>query len=193
MLNIVLFGPPGAGKGTQAEKIIEKYGLVHFSTGDILRGEVKAQTPLGVKAKEIMDRGDLVSDDIVNGMVGNKIAANLDAAGFIFDGFPRTIAQAEALDTMLEGHGHSIAVCVSLQVEDEELKTRLLKRAQDQGRADDTEEVIANRIKNYYSQTLPVAGFYDMASKLRKVQGTGSIDDVFGRISAVLDGFLVKR
>lgn len=187
MLNVVLFGPPGAGKGTQAQFVIENYGLVHLSTGDILRGEVQAGTDLGKKAEQIMNAGQLVSDEIVIGMISNKIDANPTAKGFIFDGFPRTVAQAEALDAMLSEKNTSITCTVSLEVDQAELTRRLLNRALEQGRKDDTEEVIKARVNAYLENTLPVAGYYDKQGKLRKVHGLGTIAEIAGEIREVLE------
>jgi adenylate kinase len=192
MLNVVLFGPPGAGKGTQAQFIIENYQLVHLSTGDILRGEVKAGTELGKKAAEIMNAGELVSDEIVIGMISNKIDANLNSPGFIFDGFPRTVAQAEALDRMLAAKNTAITCTVSLEVKEEELTRRLLGRALEQGRKDDTEEVIRNRVANYFESTLPVAGFYEAQGKLHAIDGLGTVPEIAGRISEVLEKMKTK-
>lgn len=192
MLNVVLFGPPGAGKGTQAQFIIENYQLVHLSTGDILRGEVKAGTELGKKAAEIMNAGELVSDEIVIGMISNKIDANLNGPGFIFDGFPRTVAQAEALDRMLTAKNTAITCTVSLEVKEEELTRRLLGRALEQGRKDDTEEVIRNRVANYFESTLPVAGFYEAQGKLYAIDGLGTVPEIAARISEVLEEMKTK-
>ena len=187
MLNIVLFGPPGSGKGTQSEKIIEKYGLTHFSTGDMLRAELAAETELGLKAKSIMEKGELVSDEIIIGMIRNKIGAESDSNGFIFDGFPRTVAQAEGLDKLLGELDMKIDVMLGLEVERQELIDRLLKRGQDQGRADDNLETIENRIKVYADQTSPVMGYYDSRGKYRGVNGVGSIDDIFSRLCGFID------
>ncbi|MFC2081339.1 adenylate kinase [Bacteroidota bacterium] len=186
MLNIVLFGPPGSGKGTQSEKIINMYGLTHFSTGDMLRAELAAETDLGLKASSIMEKGELVSDEIIIGMIRNKISGETDAKGFIFDGFPRTVAQAEALDDLLEELGMKIHVMLGLEVERQELIDRLLKRGQDQGRADDNLETIENRIKVYEDQTSPVMGYYDAQGKYRGVNGLGSIDDIFQRLREII-------
>lgn len=183
MLNLVLFGPPGSGKGTQSEKIIEKYGLVHLSTGDILRGELANKTELGLKAKEIMDKGELVSDEIVIGMIRNKIKANKDANGFIFDGFPRTVAQAEALDNLLDEYNEEITLMISLEVEREELVKRLLKRGEETGRADDNLETIENRISVYEKQTSPVKEYYKSQGKAHLVDGIGSIDEIFDKVA----------
>jgi adenylate kinase len=182
MLNIVLFGPPGSGKGTQSEKLIAKYKLVHLSTGDLLRNEITNKTGLGMKAKSIMDKGELVSDEIVIGMIRNKINSNKDARGFIFDGFPRTVAQAGALDKLLSESGYPINLMVTLDVPREELIQRLLKRGEQTGRADDNLQTIENRINVYTSQTAPVIDFYKKQGKYHPVQGVGSIVDIFNGI-----------
>jgi adenylate kinase len=187
MLNIVLFGPPGSGKGTQSEKIIEKYKLVHISTGDLLREEVAARTELGVRAKAIMDSGELVSDDIVIGMIRKKVEANIQGPGFIFDGFPRTVEQARELRNLLTDHDQEVTVMISLEVPREELVKRLLKRGEETGRSDDNMETINNRIDVYNKQTLPVAYYYEKMRKHEKVEGTGSIDKIFGRIVRVIE------
>ena len=190
MLNIVLFGPPGAGKGTQSEKIIEKYALTHFSTGDILRGEIKNQTALGVEAKQFMDKGELVPDSVVIGMIANKIDQNKDAKGFIFDGFPRTTAQAAALDKMMADKGIAISGMVALEVEKDELVARLLNRGKDSGRADDQNPaIIENRIKVYNAETMPVADFYAAQGKFKSINGKGGLDDIFGRICDAIASF----
>lgn len=188
MLNLVLFGPPGAGKGTQAEKLIDKYQLVHLSTGDILRGEIKAETALGKEAKNFMEKGELVPDSVVIGMIESKIDANADAKGFIFDGFPRTTAQAEALETMLQKKGAPINVMLALFVDDDELIKRLLLRGKNSGRADDQDQsIIENRISVYNKDTAPVIDFYDMKNKYVSVDGVGSIDEIFGRLCNAID------
>jgi adenylate kinase len=187
MLNIVLFGPPGSGKGTQSEKIIELYGLTHLSTGDLLRAELAAETDLGLQAKSIMEKGELVSDSIIIGMIRNKIAAQADAKGFIFDGFPRTVAQAEALDELLEEQGMKIDVMMGLEVDRQELIDRLLKRGEDQGRSDDNLETIENRIRVYEDQTTPVMVFYQGQGKYRGVDGVGSIEDIFDRLTGIIE------
>jgi adenylate kinase len=189
MLNIVLFGPPGAGKGTQSENLISKYHLVHFSTGDILRAEVAAGTELGLKAKELMDAGNLVPDEVVIGMISNKIDQNLGAKGFIFDGFPRTVAQAQALDKVLIKRGMSITKMLALQVNDEELTKRLLERGKISGRIDDSDEAkIANRIRVYKEQTLPVADYYTKQNKYAAIDGIGGIDTIFERLCSQIEG-----
>jgi adenylate kinase len=186
MLNIVLFGPPGSGKGTQSEKIIEQYGLSHFSTGDMLRAELAAETELGLQAKSIMEKGELVSDEIIIGMIRNRITGQTDAKGFIFDGFPRTVAQAEALDTLLEELGMEINVMLGLEVERQELIDRLLKRGKEQGRSDDNLETIENRIRVYEDQTSPVMGYYEGQGKYRGVNGVGGIEDIFERLTGII-------
>jgi len=178
MLNIVLFGPPGSGKGTQSENIIKKYKLVHLSTGDILRAELAAKTELGLKAKAIMEKGELVSDEIVIGMIANKLDAGSDAKGFIFDGFPRTVAQAEALDKLMESKGMKVDVMIGLEVEKGELIKRLLKRGEETGRADDNLDTIENRINVYNNQTTPVMNYYKSRGKYIPINGIGNIVDI---------------
>jgi adenylate kinase len=187
MLNIVLFGPPGSGKGTQSEKIIHKYNLVHISTGDLLREEVAAQTELGVQAKSIMDRGELVSDGIVIAMIRNKIEEHKSGPGFIFDGFPRTVEQARELRKTLTEYDQHVSVMISLDVPREELVKRLLKRGKETGRSDDNKETINNRIDVYDRQTKPVAYYYDKMHKYVSVDGVGSIDKIFSRIVEVIE------
>jgi adenylate kinase len=186
MLNIVLFGPPGSGKGTQSEKVIEKYGLMHISTGDLLREEVAAQTELGKQAKAIMDTGELVSDMIVIGMIRNKLEENQDGPGFIFDGFPRTVDQARELRKALTDYDDRVGVMISLEVPRGELVKRLLKRGKDTGRSDDNMETINNRIDVYNRQTIPVTYYYDKMHKHAAVEGTGSVDKIFDRIVEVI-------
>ena len=184
MLNIVLFGPPGAGKGTQSEKLIEKYGLVHLSTGDILRSEIARGTALGMEAKQIMDRGDLVSDEIVIGMIETKLDANPNANGFIFDGFPRTQTQAIALDDLLQKKGTAISAMLSLEVDNDELVKRLLLRGKESGRADDqNEEIIRNRVNEYNTKTLPLKNYYSEQAKYHSIHGVGSIDSIFKQLT----------
>jgi adenylate kinase len=189
MLNIVLFGPPGSGKGTQSEKIIEKYKLVHISTGDLLREEVAAQTELGMRAKTIMDKGELVSDEIVIGMIRKKVGENQGGAGFIFDGFPRTVEQARELRKVLTDYDERVTVMIALEVSREELVKRLLKRGKETGRTDDNMETINNRIDVYNNQTLPVTYYYTKMRKFEAVDGTGSIDKIFGRIVDVISKY----
>ena len=182
MLNIILFGPPGSGKGTQSEKLIHKYKLVHLSTGDLLRSEIAAKTELGVQAKLIIESGELVSDEIVVGMIRNKINANLDSNGFIFDGFPRTVNQAKALDNLLAETGKSISLMVTLEVPDEEVINRLLKRGLENGRTDDNMTTIEHRLNVYLCQTAPVIDYYQARNKYRPVDGIGTIDEIYARI-----------
>jgi adenylate kinase len=180
MLNIVLFGPPGAGKGTQSEKLIEKFQLIHLSTGDLLRSEIAQQTELGMQAKLLMDKGELVPDAVVIGMIRSKLEHNQQAKGFIFDGFPRTAAQAEALDNLLAEKNTNISCMLALEVDNEELTKRLLLRGKDSGRADDqNEDIIRNRIKEYNNKTAPLKDFYSAQNKFHAVNGIGSIDEIF--------------
>ncbi|MFT7381292.1 MAG: adenylate kinase [Roseivirga sp.] len=189
MVNIVLFGPPGAGKGTQSENIISKYGLKHISTGDLFRKHLGEGTDLGKKAQSFMDNGKLVPDEVVIGMVDETINEFKTAPGFIFDGFPRTVAQAEALDKLLAKHNTTIACMIMLNVPEEELKKRLIERGKTSGRADDqNEEKINVRIQEYLNKTVPVAEFYSSQNKICKVNGVGSIDDIFDQISLAIDG-----
>lgn len=190
MLNLVLFGPPGAGKGTQSEKLIKKYNLVHLSTGDILRSEITGGTALGLEAKKLMDEGVLVPDDVVIGMISNKLDSNKDANGFIFDGFPRTVAQAEALDELLKSKSSAISGMIALVVDQVELEKRLLNRGKDSGRPDDANpEVIRKRIVEYNSKTAPVANFYKDQNKFTSINGIGTVDEIFGSICKVADTF----
>lgn len=187
MLNIVLFGPPGSGKGTQSEKIIAKYGLTHISTGDMLRAELAAETELGLKAKSIMEKGELVSDEIIIGMIRNKLSSDSGYEGVIFDGFPRTVAQAEGLDQLLAEMGMKINLMLGLEVDRQELIDRLLKRGQEQGRTDDNLETIETRIRVYEDQTAPVMKYYEAQGKYRGVDGVGSIDEIFARLTSLIE------
>lgn len=188
MLNIVLFGPPGAGKGTQAVNLIEKYKLVHLSTGDILRGELAAKSPLGLEAKKFMDKGELVPDEVVIGMIEVKLDQNAGAKGFIFDGFPRTKAQAGALDKLLEKKKTAITIMVALEVDKQELVNRLMGRGKISGRADDQDiNVIENRITVYNRETAPVIDYYSAKGKFKSVDGMGTIEAIFGRLCGAID------
>ncbi|WP_420151580.1 adenylate kinase [Spirosoma sp.] len=188
MLNLVLFGPPGAGKGTQSENLIRKYNLVHLSTGDLLRSQIAAGTELGLRAKQLMDQGLLVPDEVVIGMIENKLKDNQSAAGFIFDGFPRTVPQAQALDSLLDQHGTKITVMVALIVDSEELTKRLLIRGRTSGRPDDqNEDLIRRRVKEYNDKTTPVADYYSQQGKFVAIDGIGSIENIFESICAKID------
>lgn len=194
MINLVLFGPPGAGKGTQSRKLIEKYRLIHLSTGDLLRAEIAAQTELGLSAKQLMDKGILVPDEVVIGMIRNKIRENRNANGFIFDGFPRTVAQAEALDKMLAENGLAISGMIALEVSEEELVKRLLLRGKTSGRADDqNEELVQKRVQEYNTKTRPVADFYAAQGKFTPVNGIGEIDEIFDNICRIIDGWAIQN
>ncbi|MEQ8324199.1 MAG: adenylate kinase [Vicingaceae bacterium] len=180
MINLVLFGPPGAGKGTQAFKLKSHFDLIHLSTGDLLRSEIAAGTALGMQAKSIMDEGKLVPDEIVIGMIEEQLKSNPEAKGFIFDGFPRTTVQAEALDHLLESYKQSISGMLALEVEDEELVRRLLLRGKDSGRADDQDQrVIAARIKEYNAKTAPLISYYHNQGKFQSIKGVGAIEEIF--------------
>ena len=188
MLNLILFGPPGAGKGTQSKKLIEKYDLIHLSTGDILRGEVAAATPLGLKARDLMSKGQLVPDDIMVGMIDNKFKENKGVNGFVFDGFPRTVAQAEALDKILTTNGQTISQMVELRVNDDELMTRILERGKTSGRPDDQKEVlIQSRLDVYKNETAPVADHYKTQGKYAGIEGIGTIDGIFEALCGKID------
>ena len=188
MFNLILFGPPGSGKGTQSERLIARYGLKHLSTGDILRSEIANQTPLGLAAKSIMDKGQLVPDEVVIEMINSALENNPQAKGFLFDGFPRTTAQAEALDKLLNQKGTQIAVVLALQVGKEELVSRLLNRGKTSGRSDDTNEsVIRSRIEEYEKKTAVVAEYYSKFNKVVNIKGEGSIDEIFDSLAAEID------
>ena len=190
MLNIVLFGRPGAGKGTQSKNLIEKCGLVHLSTGDILRSEISRGTALGLEAKGLMEKGMLVPDEVVINMISNKIDEHMGGPGFIFDGFPRTVAQAEALDKMMDSKGTSISGMIALKVDDEELVQRLLKRGEIEGRKDDrNEDIIRNRIKQYIKNTRPVADYYRAQDKFTAINGVGTIDEIFDALCEVVEKY----
>jgi adenylate kinase len=188
MFNLILFGPPGSGKGTQSERLISKYGLKHLSTGDLLRSEITAQTELGLKAKSFMDAGQLVPDAVVIGMVDAAISANKGVNGFLFDGFPRTRAQAEALDALLKSHVTEIHVVLALDVSEEELIQRMIGRAKTSGRSDDADpEVQKKRIAVYRNETLAVADHYKMFNKVVHLKGLGTIDEIFSSLCMEID------
>jgi adenylate kinase len=180
MFNLILFGPPGSGKGTQSEKLIEKFGWIHLSTGDLLRKEIANETQLGLEAKAFMDKGQLVPDEVVIGMIGSALDANPTAKGFLFDGFPRTTAQAEALDALLTSKGSEITLVLALEVSEEELVARLLNRGKTSSRPDDRDEsVIRRRLEEYEKKTAAVAHHYAKFDKVAKVKGEGSIEEIF--------------
>lgn len=188
MFNLILFGPPGSGKGTQSEKLIEKYGLIHLSTGNLLREEIAAQTKLGLSAKDYMDRGQLVPDEVVIGMIRSSIENNPDAKGFLFDGFPRTVAQSVALDTLLSEKNARIDLLLALEVSEEELIGRLINRGKTSNRSDDVNEnIIKARIGEYESKTAPVAGYYGDAGKAVRIKGEGSVEEIFAALSHEID------
>lgn len=190
MLNLILFGPPGSGKGTQSESLIKKYNLQHLSTGDIFRAEIANETALGLEAKKFMDKGLLVPDEIVIGMISSKIDACIEKGvnGFIFDGFPRTIPQAEALDKLMQFKNMPINHVLSLEVSEEELVKRLLNRGTTSGRVDDqNESIIRNRVVEYNLKTSPVADFYDKQDKLSKIKGEGNVDEIFNALCDAVD------
>ena len=188
MLNIVLFGPPGAGKGTQSQKLIARYKLVHLSTGDLLRAQIAQGTELGLQAKKLMDEGLLVPDEVVIGMIDNALNANATAAGFIFDGFPRTVPQAESLDRLLAQHRVQIGCMVALEVGEEELVARLIERGKTSNRPDDQDETkIRRRVTVYNSETAQVAGYYAAQHKFYALNGIGTIDGIFGQTCAIID------
>lgn len=191
MFNLILFGPPGSGKGTQSERIVEKYGFKHLSTGDLLRSEIAQKTPLGLKAQKFMDKGQLVPDEVVIGMISAAIDANTSAKGFLFDGFPRTAAQAKALDDLLQNKGASINVMLALKVDEEELVARLINRGKTSGRSDDTNEsVIRARIVEYHNKTAVVADYYQKFDKVVTINGVGTIDDIFNALCKEIDSRL---
>jgi adenylate kinase len=180
MFNLILFGPPGSGKGTQSDSLVEKYGLVHLSTGNLLREEIAKKTPLGIEAKNFIDKGQLVPDEVVIGMVDSYFEKNKEAKGFLFDGFPRTVAQAVALDKLLELKKTEIAAVLALEVGEEELVQRLLNRGKTSGRSDDTnEEVIRKRFTVYKNETTPVAEHYKRANKFEPIKGEGLVQEIF--------------
>lgn len=194
MLNLVLFGPPGAGKGTQSAKLVERYNLTHLSTGDIFRSHMKENTPLGILAKSYIDKGALVPDQVTIDMLRDALDQNLDAKGFIFDGFPRTVPQAQALDSLLAEKQSEVSLMVALSVPEEELTRRLLERGKDSGRSDDTNpEIIRNRIVVYNEQTAVAANFYQQQNKFVKVDGVGEIESIFHTVCTQIDAVLSQQ
>lgn len=189
MLNFVLFGPPGAGKGTQSEKLIEKYQLIHISTGDLFRAHIKNQSALGQRVSALIAEGQLVPDEITIAMLEEEVDKNPQAKGFIFDGFPRTVPQAQALDAFLESKGTSITGVIALDVDQEELTKRIAQRQLETGRVDDQADKLQKRIEEYFSKTIHVLPYYEAQSKLSKVNGIGKIDDIFTDLCAVIDKY----
>ena len=188
MFNTILFGPPGSGKGTQSQKLIDKYGWKHLSTGDLLRSEIALQTPLGMEAKNFIDKGELVPDEVVIGMISTALDTNPNAEGFLFDGFPRTAAQAEALDKLLHLKKTSIAVMVALDVSRDELIKRLLRRGETSGRTDDVDEaIIRSRIQEYDTKTKAVADYYKNFDKVVHIKGEGSVEEIFKLLCKEID------
>lgn len=188
MLNLVLFGPPGAGKGTQSQKLIDKYYLVHISTGDLFRGHIKGQTALGQQVSQLIADGELVPDSITIAMLEEEIGKHPEAKGFIFDGFPRTVAQAEALDTFLHGIGHNIAGVIALDVTEEELTQRIAKRKAISNRADDDLDKLKKRIEEYFGKTIHVLPYYEAQGKVQRVNGIGDIEEIFAGLCEIVDG-----
>ena len=187
MLNIVIFGAPGSGKGTQSERIVEKYGINHISTGDVLRAEIKNGTELGKTAKGYIDQGQLIPDELMIDILASVFDSFKDSKGVIFDGFPRTIAQAEALKKMLAERGQDVSVMVDLDVPEEELMVRLIKRGKDSGRADDNEETIKKRLHVYHSQTAPLIDWYKYEKKYQHINGLGTMEGIFAEICEAVD------
>jgi len=193
MFNLILFGPPGSGKGTQSEKLIAKYNFKHLSTGDLLRNEITRKTPLGLEAKKFMDKGQLVPDEVVIGMISSTLDNNPNVVGFLFDGFPRTATQAEALDKLLELKQQSINVMLALDVSEEELVKRLQKRGETSGRSDDNQQVIRTRILEYNKKTSPVADYYRKSKKAEMVKGEGTIEEIFKGLIKEIDSRIHKK
>ena len=187
MLNIVIFGAPGSGKGTQSERIVDKYGINHISTGDVLRAEIKNGTELGKTAKGYIDQGQLIPDELMIDILASVFDSFKDSKGVIFDGFPRTIAQAEALKKMLAERGQDVSVMVDLEVPEDELMVRLIKRGKDSGRADDNEETIKKRLHVYHSQTAPLIDWYKNERKYQHINGLGTMEGIFAEICEAID------
>lgn len=191
MINLILFGPPGSGKGTQAAKLVEKYNLMHISTGDLFRYEIGHKTPLGIKAQEYMNEGKLVPDEVTIGMLKNKVLSSTDVSGYIFDGFPRTVAQAEALDDLMKELDQSITCLIALEVEEQEIVNRILNRGKTSGRADDNDEaIIRKRINVYHSETTPVYDYYKGFGKSLSIPGIGSVGEIFDSLCDQIDRHL---
>ena len=189
MLNLIIFGPPGAGKGTQSEGLIKKYTLKHISTGDLFRWHTKNDTDLGKRVKEIMNSGNLVSDDITIAMLKEEVEKNPEVDGFLFDGFPRTVAQAEALDNLMESLDSAIHGVIELEVSEEEVRSRIAKRKSIENRVDDAEDKLNKRIAEYFDKTVHVLPFYKDQNRLKTVNGVGDIDEIFAEITQVTESF----
>lgn len=187
MLNVIIFGPPGSGKGTQSVKIAEKFNLAHISTGDIFRGEIKNKTALGLKVQQIIERGELVPDELLVEILENALDKQSGKAGYIFDGFPRTLRQAQDLDALMKKRNDEVDLVIALEVDQDEVVKRLLNRAKLEGRKDDTEEVILNRMSVYHSQTAPLIEFYRHKNKFKPVKGIGSIDEIFEAVCKAIE------
>jgi len=187
MFNLILFGPPGSGKGTQSIKIAEKYNFTHISTGDIFRHEIKNKTELGMRVQGIIESGELVPDELLEALLENAMRKATGNRGFIFDGFPRTCRQAEDLDVLLKKSDECVSLVLALEVNEEEVIQRLLNRAREQGRKDDTEEVIRNRMNVYHTQTSPLIAYYEKQSKYTALHGVGSIENIFDNICKIID------
>jgi len=190
MLNICLFGPPGSGKGTQAAKIIENFGLIHTSTGDLFREEIKNKTELGLQLKSFIDKGELVPDKIVLRELYKTAIKHIDSKGLVFDGFPRTLLQADMLDRLLYIRRIPISLVISIDVSEKELFVRLLNRAKELGRSDDTEEVIANRLEVYKKQTFPLLNYYEKQGKLNRIEGMDTVDNVYKQIDKIISKYI---
>jgi len=194
MFNLVLFGPPGSGKGTQSDKLVAKYDLIHLSTGNLLRGEIACKTPLGIEAQNFMDKGQLVPDEVVIGIIGNCLDEHKEARGFLFDGFPRTVAQAQALDKLLNLKKTGISLVLALDVSEKELIQRLINRGKTSGRSDDTDEsVIRKRFAVYNNETAPVAEYYKRSRKYQSVKGEGTVEQIFDAICKAIDKRMSKE
>ncbi len=190
MLNLIIFGPPGSGKGTQSSNLVKRYKLVHFSTGELLREEIAKDTPVGKEAKKYIDKGLLVPDDIVIPKLYRRASKYMDSPGFVFDGFPRTIVQAEALDQMFNKRKIPISLVVSVVVEEEELYRRIMGRSEDSGRSDDSDLVARRRLEIYKEETMPLISYYKAQGKIVAINGMAPVDEVFGKISHAIDTYL---
>ena len=193
MINLIIFGPPGSGKGTQSARIVEKYDLTHLSTGDLFREEMENQTPLGKEVSQYIDKGLLVPDDIVLKILFRRASDDLETTGLIFDGFPRTIVQAKALDELLEERGIPVNLVISVEVEEEELYKRILGRGEDSGRSDDSEDIVRQRLDVYKQQTMPLLKYYKKQGKVASISGMCNVDKVFEKITRAIDTYMESR